>query len=192
MTIDPFLAWVESTALSEWVVSSPSMFAFPGILVLHAIGMGFAVGVSAALNLRILGVAPQVPLAEMRRFLPVLWAGFWVNAVSGVLLLIGYPTKALTNPVFYLKLTLIAVAMVLLLRISRIAFDERAPIVTCREAPPQLRRSGNGLARLLGRRHHGGASARLHLHSSHAAALTMHDFQIWLVTTIARDCRSPG
>ena len=111
--MDPLLTWVESTALSQWVVGSPSMFAFPGILVLHAIGMGFAVGIGAALNLRILGVAPRVPLKEMRRFLPVLWAGFWLNAVSGVLLLIGYPTKALTNPVFYLKLTLIAVAMML-------------------------------------------------------------------------------
>jgi hypothetical protein len=59
----------------------------------------------------------------MRRFLPILWAGFWLNAVSGVLLLIGYPTKALTNPVFYLKLTLIAVAMVLLVRISRQVFE---------------------------------------------------------------------
>ena len=100
------------------------MFAFPGILVLHAIGMGFAVGVSAALDLRILGVAPRVPLAEMRRFLPFLWAGFWLNAASGLLLLIGYPTKALTNPVFYLKLTLIGVAMVLLVRISRGVFGE--------------------------------------------------------------------
>jgi hypothetical protein len=36
-----------------------------------------------------------------------------------VLLLIAYPTKALTNPVFYLKLGLIAVAMVILVRIDR-------------------------------------------------------------------------
>ncbi len=63
------------------------------------------------------------PAPELRRFLPILWAGFWLNAVSGVLLLIGYPTKALTNPVFYLKLTLIAVAMVLLVRISRQVFE---------------------------------------------------------------------
>jgi hypothetical protein len=99
------------------------MFAFPGILTLHAIGMGFAVGVSAAIDLRILGVAPNVPIQQLRRFLPILWAGFWLNAGSGVLLLIGYPTKALTNPVFYLKLTLIAVAMVLLVRISRQVFE---------------------------------------------------------------------
>jgi hypothetical protein len=138
--IDPFLAWVESTELSQWVVGSPSMFAFPGILVLHAIGMGFAVGVSAALDLRILGVAPRMPLAEMRRFLPFLWAGFWLNAASGVLLLIGYPTKALTNPVFYLKLTLIAVAMVLLTRISRSAFDMGGVAASSeRDLGPRLR-----------------------------------------------------
>ena len=117
------------------------MFAFPGILVLHAIGMGFAVGVSAALDLRILGVAARIPLIEMRRFLPVLWAGFWLNAASGVLLLIGYPTKALTNPVFYLKLTLIAVAMVLLVRISRGAFDtEQVTATHDRNLSPRLRK----------------------------------------------------
>ena len=36
MSIDPFLVWLESTALSEWVVGSPSLLAFPGILALHA------------------------------------------------------------------------------------------------------------------------------------------------------------
>ena len=108
MNIDPFLIWLESTALSQWVVGSPSLFAFPGILALHAIGMGFAVGICLALDLRILGVAPGIQLAQMRRFVPILWAAFWLNAISGLLLLIGYPTKALTNPVFYLKLLLIA------------------------------------------------------------------------------------
>ena len=120
MSIDPFLVWLESTALSEWVVGSPSMLAFPGILALHAIGMGLAAGLAAVLDLRILGVARGVPLVEFRRFQPVLWGGFWLNAVSGVLLLVGYPTKALTNPVFYLKLLLIAVAMVLFVRIDRL------------------------------------------------------------------------
>jgi hypothetical protein len=64
--------------------------------------------------------------------------GFWVNAVSGVLLLIGYPTKALTNPVFYLKLLLIAAGMVLLVRIGRQAFDERPAADT--GSSPSLRR----------------------------------------------------
>ena len=126
MNIDPFLLWVENTALSRWLVESPSLLAFPTVLILHAIGMGFAAGISVAFDLRVLGVAPQVPFAAMRRLFPVLWAGFWLNAVSGVLLLAAYPTKALTNPVFYLKLALIAVGMLLLVRMSRVLFRDEA------------------------------------------------------------------
>jgi hypothetical protein len=126
VNIDPFLLWLESTALSQWVVGSPSMFAFPGILALHAIGMGFAVGICLALDLRVLGVAPGLQIAEMRRFVPLVWVAFWINAISGVLLLIGYPTKALTNPVFYLKLLLIAGGLWLFVRIGRRVFDDRS------------------------------------------------------------------
>lgn len=117
--LDPFLAWLEATALSQWVVGSPSLFAFPGILCVHAVGMALAVGVSVAFDLRVLGVTRGMPLDQMRTFLPVLWIGFWLNLASGVLLLIGYPTKALTNPVFYLKIALIAVAMGLMVKLSR-------------------------------------------------------------------------
>jgi hypothetical protein len=73
--------------------------------------MGLAAGINAAIALRILGIAPNVPIGEMRRFLPAMWFGFWLNFVSGVVLLIGYPTKALTNPLFYLKLTLVALGV---------------------------------------------------------------------------------
>jgi hypothetical protein len=143
VNIDPFLAWLEGTALSQWIVSSPSLFAFPGILALHAIGMGFAVGICVAVDLRVLGVGSTIPLAEMRRFLPVFWSGFWLNAASGLLLLIGYPTKALTNPVFYLKLSLIAAAMVLLMQIRRRAFDDVGP-----GSGPRLTASTPALRRL--------------------------------------------
>jgi len=108
----PFFVWLEATSLSTWIRESTSVLAFPAILTLHTIGMGFAAGLSAAVDLRILGFAPAAPLLELRRFLPVMWIGFWMNAVSGVLLLIAYPTKALTNPVFYLKLFFIALALV--------------------------------------------------------------------------------
>ena len=47
-----------------------------------------------------------------------------MNAVSGVLLLIAYPTKALTNPVFYLKLTFIGLALVGLRSIVRSVFGD--------------------------------------------------------------------
>ena len=112
--MDPFLIWLESTAFSTWLRESPSVFAFPAVLSCHTIGMGLVAGINAAVALRVLGVGAGIPLGEMKRFFPVMWAGFWLNAVSGVALFIGYPTKAMTNPVFYLKLLLIAVGLWLL------------------------------------------------------------------------------
>ena len=114
-----FFAWIENSALSIWVRESPSMWAFPFILILHTIGMAFLVGPNLALNLRVLGVGSGIPLSLMQRVFPIMRLGFVVNAVSGLLLLIAYPTKALTNPVFYLKLLLIAVALAEATAISR-------------------------------------------------------------------------
>jgi energy-coupling factor transporter transmembrane protein EcfT len=111
---DPFFAWLEATAFSVWMRESPSVFAFPIILAVHTIGLGMLAGINVALNLRILGFAARVPLDEFRRFFPFLWLGLWLNIFSGLALLAAYPTKALTNPIFYVKLGLIAVALVIL------------------------------------------------------------------------------
>jgi len=105
---------------------SPSFFAFPLMLSLHAIGMGLAAGINGALALRLLGVAPVVPVSEMKRFFPVMWAGVWVNGLSGLALLIAYPTKALTNPVFYVKLALVALALAISMSIGRRVFQPSA------------------------------------------------------------------
>ena len=127
--VDPFFIWLETSALSVWVRESPSVFAFPIILACHTVGMGFLAGMNAAIALRILGFAPGVPLAAAKRVFPVLWAGFWLNAVSGVVLLIGYPTKALTNPVFYFKLLCVALGLVVQTVIRRrLLEDEQSDI----------------------------------------------------------------
>jgi uncharacterized membrane protein len=97
-----YLVWFEETGFSIWMRESG--LAFFGSLILHALGMGFIVGVHIAMDLRVLGVASDVPLSLMRRFRPVMWVALAVVTVSGLLLLAAYPTKALTNPVFYLKL----------------------------------------------------------------------------------------
>ena len=113
-----FLAFIEHSDLSESIRGSESLFGFPGIITLHALGMGFLAGGSAAIDLRILGFAPGISLKAMGRFLPLLWLAFALSAVSGTLLLIAYPTKALTNPLFYVKLCLIALGVGLVYRIG--------------------------------------------------------------------------
>ena len=115
--MDPFLAFVEGSDLSRWI-RGDSMLAFPTIITLHTIGMGFLAGSSSAIALRILGAAPAIPLDALRRFYPLMWLALTVNAVTGVLLVIGYPTKQLTNPLFYLKLSLVALAIWLVYRIG--------------------------------------------------------------------------
>ena len=110
--------WLENTSLSMWV-RGESMLAFPTILSFHTLGMGFLAGTSAGMDLRLLGFANRVPLAELAKFYWVMWLALAVSFTSGVLLLIGYPYKAFTNPVFYVKLTLIAVAVYLIVRIRK-------------------------------------------------------------------------
>lgn len=116
---DSWLLWIETTGFSIWIRESPSLFAFPGILAAHTIGLALVAGLNAALDLRLLGVAARIPARSFDSFLPVMWVGLWLNIVSGVALLIGYPTKALTNPVFGLKLAFIAAALVILRKVRR-------------------------------------------------------------------------
>ncbi len=110
-SVHEYFDWIEHTGLSLWI-REDSIWAFPNILILHTVGLAFLVGANVAVNARMLGVARGVPLTAMLPFFQVMWLGFWVNAASGVLLLVAYPTKALTNPLFYVKLALIAVALV--------------------------------------------------------------------------------
>lgn len=116
---NPFCAWLESTTFSIWVRESTSIFAFPIILAVHTIGLGLLAGINVAIDLRMLGFAGRVPLVEFKRLWPLLWLGLWMNVLSGLALLAAYPTKALTNPIFYIKLGLIAVALALLRSIRR-------------------------------------------------------------------------
>jgi hypothetical protein len=111
--MDPFFIWLETSAFSTWLREDPSIMVFPFVLILHTVGLAFLVGANVAIDSRVLGLARGVPLISLRRYYRTMWVGFWINAVSGVLLLIAYPTKALTNPVLYVKLGMIAVALYL-------------------------------------------------------------------------------
>jgi hypothetical protein len=109
--MDPVFTWIERTAFSTWLREAPSLWVFPFILILHTVGLAFLVGANVAIDVRVLGLARGVPPRSLVRYHAVMWVGFWINAASGILLLAAYPTKSLTNPLFYVKLLLIAVAL---------------------------------------------------------------------------------
>jgi len=107
-----FLQWLEQTSLSTWVRESPSVWAYPTVLLFHTVGLTLCVGIAAGIDLRILGWAPGVRLAPLERFFPILWTGFWINAATGVVLLMQDATTKLVNPAFYVKMLFIALAIV--------------------------------------------------------------------------------
>jgi hypothetical protein len=109
--VNEFLQNIEQSGFASWVRESPSVWAFPAILLCHTIGMGFIVAVSAGIDLRILGMAPAVRLAPMEKYLPVLWFGFWMNAITGTMLLSADITSKLHNPDFYVKMAFIALSL---------------------------------------------------------------------------------
>jgi len=119
LAVPAFLETIERSGLSTWIRESESAFAYYFVLVIHNIGLALLVGTCGVLGARLLGFVPELPLVPLRRFFTFIWIGFWLNVVSGVFLLIAYPTKALTNPLFYVKLVLVAIGVWTLRRIER-------------------------------------------------------------------------
>ena len=109
-----YLKWLENTGFSTWVRESPSIFAFPTVLLLHTIGMALCVGVNAGIDLRILGFAPGIRLAPLEKLLPILWLGFTINAITGTILVMQDASTKLRNPDFFMKMLFIALALVIL------------------------------------------------------------------------------
>src|ERR1017187_6878948 len=102
-----FPATLEQLSISTWVRESPSLLAYPTVLWLHVMGMGIVGGISAVISLRLLGVSPKTPVGPLERLYPLMWLGFWVNAVTGTALLLASASARLVDPTFYIKMIFI-------------------------------------------------------------------------------------
>jgi hypothetical protein len=118
-----FLRWLENLGFSVWVRESGSLWSYPLVLFLHTVGLAFLVGPSVAIDLRLLGFARRMPVAPLETFYPIMWAGFWCNAISGVILVMQDATTKAVNPVLYLKLVFVAVAVADLIVMRRLFRD---------------------------------------------------------------------
>jgi len=124
LTLPLILRTIEESGFSAWMRESESPFAFYFVLLFHTFGLALLVGANAVIDLRLLGIQREIPLMPLKRLFGIMWVGFAINAASGVLLLIAYPTKALTNPIFYIKLVFIAVAVWVMTRIKGQVFGD--------------------------------------------------------------------
>ncbi|MEC8356633.1 MAG: hypothetical protein VXZ91_04385 [Pseudomonadota bacterium] len=93
--------------------------AFFSSLTLHSLAMAFVVGVNLALAFSLLGLIPSLLNKRFEPFFTLHWWAVGLIFVSGVALLIAYPAKALTNPVFYLKFTALSAGLLITRRLQR-------------------------------------------------------------------------
>src|SRR5690606_41458816 len=101
-----FLAWLESTALATAVAET--LWAYPLLETLHAVGMVMLVGSLGLINLRVLGYKPALPIAGMQTLLRLAWIGFTLNAISGVGLFSSDVVQFFSSYTFRFKLGLLA------------------------------------------------------------------------------------
>ena len=110
------LARLEETAFS--ILLRESGIAFFSSLTLHSLAMAFVVGINFAVALRLIGFAPRLEIAALCRFYVIHWYAAAAIFISGAALLLAYPAKALTNPVFYIKLCAVVIGLLISKRIQ--------------------------------------------------------------------------
>jgi hypothetical protein len=116
------LTWLETSRFSEWLVQSDTIWAYPTVLTLHTVGLAMLVGANAALDLRLLGFGKRMPVASLRTTFPIMWIGFWINAVSGAMLFAADATTKGMLTIFQIKLGLIALGVFNVWLIKRAVF----------------------------------------------------------------------
>jgi hypothetical protein len=125
-----FLMWLEGSAMSTWVREAPTIWAFSTILTLHTFGMGVLVGASALLDLRLLGVGRTMPLGPLESLHRIMWAGFWLNLVTGTVLFCADATSRGTQWLFFVKLLFVAVGVATMILIRRQVYGTPSARVT--------------------------------------------------------------
>jgi hypothetical protein len=114
-----FFTWLEGSAFSTWVREAPTIWAFSTILTLHTFGMGVLVGASSLLDLRLLGIGRTMPLGPLESLYRIMWAGFWLNLVTGSMLFAADATSRGTQWLFFVKMVFVVTGVATMVLIRR-------------------------------------------------------------------------
>ncbi len=119
---------VALSELSKWLAATPlshtiqtSSWIIPTIQIIHILGVAVLFSSAVLVDLRIWRLLERdIPLAQIaRRFLPPIWPVLLILLVTGSLLIVGEPRRSLLNSTFYLKMALLAVAIMLTAGLQR-------------------------------------------------------------------------
>jgi len=93
-----------SDAMRQW------RWLWPICESLHFLGLALLMGTVGLFDLRLMGLAPRVPVAALHRLIPVGIAGFVLNVVTGACFVAGTPEQYLFNAAFRVKVALMLIA----------------------------------------------------------------------------------
>jgi hypothetical protein len=119
---------VALSELSKWLAATPlshtiqtSSWIIPTIQIIHILGVAVLFSSAVLVDLRIWRLLERdIPLAQVaRRFLPPIWPVLLILLVTGSLLIVGEPRRSLLNSTFYIKMALLAVAIMLTAGLQR-------------------------------------------------------------------------
>jgi hypothetical protein len=86
-----------------WITGHP--WAYPALEVVHIVGIALLLGNLVLLELRVLGLAPALPLQPLARAaLALVLSGFGLAALTGLLMFASQPMELLANRAFTLKM----------------------------------------------------------------------------------------
>lgn len=102
------ISWLYETRLSDAVITYA--WIWPAAETLHFVGMAVLVGTIGMLDMRMVGVAKQLPAGPLHKFVGWGIAGFLVNLITGIVFIAGAPDNYIGNPAFYLKMLFILLA----------------------------------------------------------------------------------
>ena len=102
--------WMEQTSFAIWV--GESLWSYPILIGMHAVGLAIVVGTLTMIDLRLLNNFQGIRFEALTSFLRVAWAGFLINALSGVALFTSQATTFVTNRPFLIKISLIFLAAI--------------------------------------------------------------------------------
>ncbi len=117
--LSQFCVWLSATSLSQHI--QDAFWVIPTVQVVHIVSIAIVMTLMAMLDLRLVGVAGRrQSLPDMAaRFLPWVWIALVVLLCSGSILIIGEPGRDLLNVVFWVKMSLLATAIVLTFTFQR-------------------------------------------------------------------------
>jgi hypothetical protein len=115
---------LHDSAFSTWLREAETVWAFPTVLTVHTFGMMLLVGCAWLVDLRLLGVAPTIPIGPLRPLFRIMWVAFYINLATGILLFIADPERKSTSYLFGFKMLLIIINLPLLKRLERTVYGE--------------------------------------------------------------------